>query len=71
MFLAAHSLGVGSCWINQLGSVCADTGFRVLLDALGVPSGNYVHGVAALGYAADDADPKAPPRKEGTVNWVA
>jgi len=68
MFLAAHSLGAGSCWINQLGSVCREAGFRALMDTLGVPSGNYIHGAAALGYP--DADPKTPPRKEGTVNWV-
>lgn len=70
MFLAAHSLGVGSCWINQLGSACNEPGFRAVLDSLGVPSGYFVHGVAALGYPADDAEPKTPPRKEGTLNWV-
>jgi nitroreductase len=70
IFLAAHFLGIGSCWINQLGSVCAEAGFRAFLDTLSVPPGNYIHGAAALGYAAGDADRKAPPRKEGTVNWV-
>lgn len=70
IFLAAHSLGVGSCWINQLGSVCGEPGFRALLDSLGVPSANFVYGTAALGYAADDANPKEPPRRQGTVNWV-
>jgi nitroreductase len=70
MFLAAHSLGVGSCWINQLGSVCAEPGFRALLDSLGIPPSNLIHGVAALGYAADDAPTTTPPRKKGTVNWI-
>ncbi|MCL1939950.1 MAG: nitroreductase [Desulfovibrionaceae bacterium] len=70
IFLAAYSLGVGSCWVNQLGSVCAEPGFRILLDSLGVPSGNYIHGVASLGYAADDANPKVLLRRDGNVNWV-
>ena len=71
IFLAAHSLGVGTCWVNQLGSVCEEAGFRALLDSLGVPSGHYIHGATSLGYATDDANPKVPPRKEGTVNWLA
>jgi len=70
MFLAAHSLGVSSCWVNQLGSVCEEAGFRALLDILGMPSGHYIHGATSLGYVADDASPKVPPRKEGNVNWV-
>ena len=28
MFLAAHSLGIGSCWINQLGTTCDDPEVR-------------------------------------------
>lgn len=70
IFLAARSLGIGSCWINQLGSACDEPGFRAFLNTLGVPSGNFVYGVAALGYPAEDANPKAPPRKENAVNWV-
>ncbi|MDR2162039.1 MAG: nitroreductase [Desulfovibrio sp.] len=37
MFLAAHALGIGSCWINQLGSACGEPGFRAFLTQLGVP----------------------------------
>lgn len=69
MFLAAHSLGIGSCWINQLGSACPDPGFRSLLTELGVPAANRVFGCGTFGYAEGDA-PQAPARKENAVNYV-
>lgn len=69
MFLAAHSLGIGSCWVNQLGPVVDDPAFRSLLDELGVPAGNRVVGSAAFGYNAGE-HPKAPARVEGKVNIV-
>ncbi|MDR2051712.1 MAG: nitroreductase family protein [Deltaproteobacteria bacterium] len=69
IFLAARSLGIGSCWINQLGSVTADAPFQEFLrKELGFPAGNVVYGCAALGYPEGDF-PEAPPRK-GSSNWV-
>ena len=38
MFLAAQSLGIGSCWINQLGTTCDDPEVREFITALGVPA---------------------------------
>ena len=52
IFLAAHSYGVGSVWINQLGAVCDDEKVRAMLDEFGIPSDHVVYGIAALGYAA-------------------
>ena len=69
MFLAAHSLGIGSCWINQLGIVSDEPGFRAVLDTLGVPSGNTVYGCASLGYA-EGPHPAAAARRDGVVNYV-
>ena len=67
MFLAAHSLGIGSCWINQLGTTCNDPEVREFITSLG---DHQVYGCVALGYA----DPKAPLKekvvKEGTVTIV-
>lgn len=54
MFLAAQSLGIGSCWINQLGTTCDDPGVREFITALGVPVSHKVYGCVALGYG----DPK-------------
>lgn len=69
MFLAAHSLGVGSCWINQLGPIDGDPVFRSLLTQMGVPSPNRICGSAAFGYNAG-AQPDAPKRREGTINVI-
>lgn len=70
MFLAAHSLGIGSCWINQLGTTCDDPEVRELITSLGVPKDHKVYGCVALGYA----DPKISMRekavKAGTVTVV-
>lgn len=51
MFLAAHSLGIGSVWINQFCGICDDNRLRPLLDEAKVPSNHTIYGVAALGYA--------------------
>ncbi len=69
MFLAAHSLGIGSCWINQLGCVTDEPEFRKFVTSLGVPAAYKVQGSACFGYA-DGTAPKAPPRREGTINYV-
>ena len=69
MFLAAHSLGIGSCWINQLGILSDEPGFRAVLNALGVPSQNRVYGGASLGYPADPPA-SASERRAGTVNYA-
>ena len=69
MFLAAHSLGIGSCWVNQLCPVSDDPAFRRRLDALGVPASHKVYGAAAFGYNAG-IHPKAPPRRENTVSCI-
>ena len=69
MFLAAHSLGIGSCWINQLGLLSDEPGFRAFITDLGVPAGNHIYGCATFGYA-EGAHPSPPLRREGTVNYV-
>ncbi len=68
MFLAAHALGLGSCWINQIGASTNDSNVRSLLTELGVPENHNVYGCAALGYAAET--PKLPPRRMNTVVWA-
>ena len=61
IFLAAHSLGVASVWINQGTDTCDDPGVRAVLTELGVPKSHRVYGRAALGYAA--AEPKPVEKK--------
>lgn len=57
IFLAAHSFGIGSVWINQLQGICDEPTVREVLTQLGIPQDHIVYGLAALGYAA-----KALPR---------
>lgn len=71
MFLAAQSLGIASCWINQLGTTCNDPEVRALLTSLGVPEGHQVYGCVALGYAAPGVSLKEKVVKAGTVTIVA
>jgi nitroreductase len=69
IFLAAHSLQIGSCWINQLTWFGDEPAMREVLTSLGIPENYKVCGAAALGYAAGN-QPKATPRKEGTVTII-
>lgn len=68
MFLMAHSLGIGSCWINQLKTICDEPKVRKLLDEFEVPKNHIVWGIAALGYAAEE--PKEKIIKEGIINII-
>lgn len=59
IFLAAHSYGIGSVWINQLLGICDEPAIRRLLTDLGVREDHAVFGIAALGYPAAEL-PKNP-----------
>lgn len=52
IFLAAHSMGLGTVWINQLSDTCDVPEVRAVLTEFGVPENHKVFGVAAIGYAA-------------------
>ena len=70
MMLAASSLGIGSCWINQLGQTCDDPDVRAFLTRLGIPENHRVYGCAALGYAPADAPVKEKKLAAGTVTVI-
>ena len=53
IFLAAHSMGIGSVWINQLQGICDEPSVRQVLTSFGIPENHVVYGMAALGYADD------------------
>ncbi len=53
--LAAHALGLGSCWMGLYDEAA-------VRSALGIPDGVRVVGITPLGYP--DQEPKARPRKE-------
>lgn len=52
IMLMAHSLGVASCWINQMKDTNGDPAVRALLDGYGVPADHDVQCCAALGYGS-------------------
>lgn len=70
MFLAATSLGVASCWINQLGQTCDDEEVRNYITSLGIPANHKVYGCVALGYADETVSPKEKILKADTINIV-
>ncbi len=55
IFLAAHSMGIGSVWINQLLGQCDNPQIRSILDELGIPQNHVAFGIAALGYDEKEA----------------
>lgn len=68
ILIAATSLNIGSCWINQLHNVCDTPKIRALLDSFQIPKDHTVWGCAALGYSTKV--PTAPPRKKGVIKII-
>lgn len=66
LMLAAHELGVGSCWIHRAKEVFEQPEWKNWLKSLGIEGDYEGIGHCALGYA-DGEYPQLPPRKE---NWV-
>lgn len=65
LLLAAHSLGIGACWIHRAKETFQTEEGKALLKELGI-EGNYEGiGNCILGYA--DAEPIFRPRKDGYV----
>lgn len=62
MMLAAHSLGLGSCWLNQLPGNTKGRHIRALLAELGVPDNHDAFGSIAIGYAAGEPQTAAERR---------
>ena len=66
----AYAVGVGSCWIHRAREVFASEEGKALLKKWGI-EGDYVGvGHCILGYPADDAEPKAKPRKNDYIVYV-
>lgn len=65
MMLAAHSMGIGSCWI---GTACFIQDNPELLNELGIPDGYKVIAPIVFGYAKDDLP--VTPRNDPLVVWL-
>lgn len=68
MYLAANALGLGACWINQLGKANCSV-IREELTTVGVPTDNLVYGCIALGYPADGYFRPVRVPLDGTVTY--
>ena len=66
LMLAAHALGIGSCWIHRAREEFETEEGTALLRSLGITEAYEGIGHCALGYPEGEL-PKVPPRKE---NWV-
>lgn len=66
MMLAAHSLGLGSVWVNREKEMFESKEGKALLEKWNLPSTLAGVGSIALGYPAG-ALPKAKPRKDGYI----
>lgn len=64
MMLAAHSLGLGSCWINREREMSDTEEGKALQKELGIPEEYMGIGALSLGRPARP-NPQALPRKEG------
>ncbi len=69
MQLAVHSLGLGSCWINQLTWFGEHADIRPVLESVGMPSGDMVCGALAVG-TTDGAFPAMPLRKGDPIVYI-
>lgn len=69
MMLAAHAIGLASCWINREREMFSTEEGRKMMDGFGVPEGYVGIGAMSLGYSAIPL-PKALPRKENYYKIV-
>lgn len=69
LMLAAHALGLGSCWIHRAKEEFATAEYQALLASLGLAGEFEGIGHCALGYVDGEA-PTAAPRKENHVFYV-
>ena len=68
MFLAATSLGIGSCWINYLRDLFKTEEGIKLQDKMNIPSNYFVVGTCILGYPEES--PKLKERKADYIRYI-
>ena len=68
IFLAAHSYGIGSVWINQMQGLSDKEEIRKELRIMQIPDDHVIYGMAALGYPASKEVSKVT--KIGRVTYI-
>lgn len=69
LMLAAHTLGIGSCWIHRAKEEFETEECKAILRELGIEGDYEGIGHCVLGYAATETG-AAPPRKDGYVHHI-
>lgn len=69
LMLAAHALGVGSCWIHRAKEEFESVEGKAILKSLGIKEEYEGIGHCVLGYPVDPL-PQAAPRKEDRVFYI-
>ena len=69
LMLAAHDLGIGSCWIHRAKEEFELPEGKEILKQLGIEGDYEGIGHCILGYA-DTPEPQAAPRKENRVYYI-
>lgn len=69
MMLAAHDLGLGSCWINREIEMFATPQGQELMQQMGLPEGLMGVGALALGYPEPENKP-VKPRKADYIRII-
>ena len=69
MMLAAHSLGLGACWIHRAAETFELPEWRNWLSSLGLEGDYEGIGHCAVGYPQGEL-PATLPRRDGRVIWV-
>lgn len=69
MFIAAASLGIGSCWVHSVRRLSSTPEGQKLLKEIGIPAGYSIVGSGIFGYPASGS-PTPSQRKDSTVNII-
>jgi len=70
LMLAAHTLGIGSCWIHRAQQEFESEEGKALLRKLGIEGDWEGIGHCVLGYPQENTPAEAPPRKENRVSQI-
>lgn len=70
MMLAAHELGLGTCWIHRAKEVFSSERGKEILKQAGVEGEYEGVGNLILGHPDESVQPKAAPRRENRVFYI-
>lgn len=69
MMLAAHAMGIGTCWIHREKEMFATEEGKALMREMGLPDGLMGIGALSVGYPDGEPSPQKP-RKEGYTRII-